>query len=49
MFTLTAKYGVFASAGRRLMALAKAIPPPILDFGGIPRTPNREQVRVVML
>ncbi len=36
--------GVCASAGRRLMALAKAIPPPTPDLGSFPRTPNREHL-----
>ncbi len=27
------------AAGRRVLALAEAIPPPLLLFGGCPRTP----------
>ncbi len=37
-------YGVFASAGQRLIASAKTTPPLILDLGGFPRTPDYERL-----
>ncbi len=39
VFRLIAQRWRFASAGQRLMALAKAFPPPILDLGAFSETP----------
>ncbi len=38
-FSDASYHGVFVSAGRRRVALAKAIPPPMSDRGASPRTP----------
>lgn len=39
------RHCVFALAGQRLMALAKAIPPPTLDLGVFPRTRDEDTKR----